>query len=412
MNSHANPNAPSTESLYRDAIAWFDGAIARVDELVAPAESAAQRLLQGGRLYTLGAHGLVCELTGRAGGLAGLQPWTVERLTDKDVVLAGQLLPDEMSGCIRDLAAIARGDTRLTPTLTIYIASGSWLLTQRMAASFRQHWGQHVILDTHVGPARNLAAQSLAQMAGVATAWALVGEIHSAVARSGRALATYGSLLEPGGREWLAKYSGRVFNDDITLAPAPPGQRARSYLSTCRRQIAAFLASDQPGQVRLAATRLADALGSGRMAMVLMAGHLLAEDYMIPQDMDRMILFGRDYEWRRPCILQEGDFLVYMAYLDYPQEFVDRAMAMGANVITFTAEPNGPTNDRQAHICGHWQRWDSVVDVQGSPYRILPTSGVVQTPQWFSFMSELMALERGGLGKARGGAPLNPGGSV
>ena len=126
------------------------------------------------------------------------------------------------------------------------------------------------------------------------------------------------------------------------------------------------------------------------MAMVLVAGHLLAEDYVIPPQLERVIHFGRDYEWRRPCVLQEGDFLVYMAYLDYPQEFVDRALAMGANVITFTAEPNGPTNDRQTHICGHWQRWDSVVEVQGSPYKILPSSGVVQTPQWFSFIAEVM----------------------
>lgn len=395
MNSQAQPNEMPTETIYRDAIAWFDDAIQRVDELIDPARMAAERILQGGRMYVMGSHGLVCELTGRAGGLAGLGQWTVERLTDKDVVLAGQLLPDEMGGCIRDLAAIARRDTRLTPTLTIYVAGGSWLLTQRLGASFRQDWRQYVMLDTHAGSGRDPAAMSLGQMAGIATAWALVGEIYSAVARAGRAMATYGSLLEPGGPEWLAKYSGQVFNDDITVVPAAPGQYARTYLSTCRRQIADFLASDQPGQVRLAASRLGEALDAGRMAMVLVAGHLLAEDYIIPPQLDRVILFGRDYEWRRPCVLQDGDFLVYMAYLDYPQEVVDRAMAMGANVITFTAEPNGPTNDRQTHICGHWQRWDSVVEVEGSPYKILPTSGVVQTTQWFSFIAELMKRRRG-----------------
>jgi hypothetical protein len=390
MHTHIDTSKGHTESIYHEALAWLDNAIQRVDELIAPAQLVAQRILQGGRMYVMGSHGLVCELTGRAGGLAGLGQWTVERLTDKDVVLAGQLLPDEMGGPIGDLAAIARRDTRLTPALTIYIAGGSWLLTQRLVASFRVGWQQYVMLDTHVGSGRDLTSLSLGQMAGVATAWALVGEIYSAVARGGRAMATYGSLLEPGGPEWLAKYSGQLFNDDITVVPAAPGEYARAYLCTCRRQIAAFLASDQPGRVRLAASRLAEALAAGHMAMVLVAGHLLAEHHLIPGQLDRMILLGRDFEWRRPCILQDGDFLVYVAYLDYPRETIERAMAMGANVITFTAEPNGPTNDRQTHICGHWQRWDSVVEAQGSPYKILPTSGVVQTPQWFSFIAELM----------------------
>jgi hypothetical protein len=100
-------------------------------------------------------------------------------------------------------------------------------------------------------------------------------------------------------------------------------------------------------------------------------------------------MFGRDYEWRRPCILHPGDFLLYLAYLDYPEKIVSTALSLGANVITFTAEANGPTNDRQTHICGYWQRWDSVLPIGGSPYHILPSSGVVQTPQWFSLMAEL-----------------------
>jgi len=81
--------------------------------------------------------------------------------------------------------------------------------------------------------------------------------------------------------------------------------------------------------------------------------------------------------------------LLWLGYLDYPAAEVEKVLAAGGKAVTLTAS-DGPTDDSRININGHWDKWDSAVNVAGLPVRILPTSGVVQTPQWYALMAEAL----------------------
>ena len=53
-----------------------------------------------------------------------------------------------------------------------------------------------------------------------------------------------------------------------------------------------------------------------------------------------------------------------------------------------------PTNSRLVTIRSHWTDYDSVIDLPGYPIRVLPASGVAQTPQCYAIMAETHAAWR------------------
>ena len=101
---------------------------------------------------------------------------------------------------------------------------------------------------------------------------------------------------------------------------------------------------------------------------------------------NHMTVYGRTWQWRKG-ILKKGDVLLDLGYLGYPTRRVDDALAAGAEAVTMAVD-DGPTDDRRTHIKDYWSAWDSCVNVTGYPVRILPSSGVVQTVQWYALMAE------------------------
>lgn len=389
------PTAPQpgdglTERISRDAIAWFDTALAHVDELVPAAEAAADRIIAGGHLYCTGSPGFVQEMYGRAGGFGFLREWRGETLGSNDVLLVGHLTPTEEVGYNVDFPTLASGGGWNIPGVVVHVSSHQWVKVSRTLPLVQtEKWGGRLfLLDSRAPEGATWSDVSLGQMASVATAWAFQGEMFAAAARKGKTLATLASDLEPNGRRWDRSVEGLNLHPAFKLPSIPPGKIARDYLRICQQQAAEFLSAKEGVRVRTAAKRLSNALGNDRAVFIVVSGHLHVLGGIIPREFPRMVMYGRTWEWR-DAVLKPGDILLSMGYLDYPERMVNRALDAGADVVTVSVA-DGPTDARRAHVGSHWAQWDSVVNVPDYPVRILPTSGVVQTPQWYALMAEAL----------------------
>lgn len=390
------PDHPSTtpseetETILRASIAWFDQAIEQVDAMVPAAEQAAQRIIDGGNLYVVGNPGFCEELFVRAGGFPFTAHWTHKegpgrkRFHNNDVVLFGQFRPnDDGPPPPRVIGGVARGKSQL-----VWFAGADWPQTQRERDNLpKDGWARNItIVDTHVPMGNSLLHDSLGQMAASALAWALQGEMISAATRSGHTLATYASDAEPGGRDWDATVRGRRLHPSIQLEPIPAGQIGKAYLRICRDQLNKFLAT-QPENVRAAARRMADCMNQGGMVWAISAGHIHTDGSKVPAGLP-IKNHGRNYDWGRYARrMPEGDLLLYMAYLSYPDSYVSRARERGCESVIVSCQA-GPQAEDVSQIRSCWKNYDTVIDLPGYPIRVLPTSGVVQTPQWYALMAE------------------------
>jgi hypothetical protein len=227
-------------------------------------------------------------------------------------------------------------------------------------------------------------------MAAVATGWAFQGEMFAAATRQGKTLGTYASSCEPFGDDWDKTTEGRNINDRFHLPPIPAGKIARDYYLICQKQLVDFLDSRQASQVRLAARRMARTMNDGNTIFVVACGHIHSLGAIIPREFVRLTIYGRAWEWR-PKILQPGDMLFWLGYLDYPTKEATDAIHRQCDVVALTVA-DGPSNEHQTTIRSCWANWDTVIDVPDFPVRILPSSGVVQTVQWYALMAESSKL--------------------
>ena len=272
----------------------------------------------------------------------------------------------------------------------VYISSAAFPVVGRTIPLIRkERWdGRLTVLDTRAPLGDSWPDASLDQMATTAIAHAFAGEMFAAAARKGKTLATIGSDAEPFGPQWDKSVEGLNVNPRFKIPPVPAGQIAKDYLLTCQRQIAGFLESGRAKQVRLAGERLAATLAKGNEVFVVCAGHIHVLGSIIPREFTRMTMYGRPWEWRN-AVLKPGDALLYFGYLDYPAKPAKEAVDAGASVVTFSAS-DGPTDGSRTHVRSSWEPWDSVVNVRDYPVRILPSSGVVQTVEWYSLMAETL----------------------
>jgi hypothetical protein len=389
----SRPAEGITESIYRGALAWLDKAGEKVDEMVPAAEEAAERLAAGGTLYAAGNGGFADELETRAGGFPFTQRWSGQRLGSDDVVLVGRYRPHEMDDRFARPTSIARGyGRRFGRGMLVHFASHRWPEVARVVPMVdRRHWGNRLhLFDTGTPPGAAPADLCLGQLATTALAWAFHGEVIAAATRKGKMLATYASDWEPNGRAWDATVRDEHVHPKYTVPPIQAGTLGKKYLKICRDQIAAFLSSGQADQVRLAAGRMARCLNDGRAVWITCDGHVHPRGSLVPAGLAGVILQGRSYDWGFAASrLPGGDMLLYMGYLRYPRRSVDQALGRGVDVVTVSVDP-GPTNDHLTHILGCWKDWDTVIDLPKYPIRVLPSSGVVQTPQWYALMAETL----------------------
>ncbi|MBA2479635.1 MAG: hypothetical protein H0V44_03155 [Planctomycetes bacterium] len=385
----------ATERIHAIALAWLDEYLAGDDlTLLTPiAESIAKRLIAGGTLHVGGDPSFSDEFEGRAGGFAGTKPLTIgKNLGPDDVLIIGLLNQNDKGAHFLRPGIIGENNRALSSALTVHIASHRWPQVGRLAEVVdRSRWkGGFHMLDTRVPEGTGWENVAVSQMSAMVIGHALEAEVIAALTRAGRTPAIYASCLIP---------EGNAFNEalgSLFVAPGPAvesiaaGVLARAYVTTCRQQIAAFIASGQARQVRSAAVRLAACQRRAGVIWTIFVGHVHMRGAIIPEELSRLFIYGREWQWSARGIHAE-DTLLYVGYLDFPKEAVDGSLVVCRDAVVVTVDA-GPADERVTTVRSCWERWDAVLAIPGYPYKAVASSGVVQTPQWYSLMAEAQLL--------------------
>jgi len=391
--SPATAPAGATESICLAAVDWLDRAEPMVDKLVPVAEQAVERILGGGTLWVAGNGGFADECDYRAGGFPFTKVWAGERLGPHDVLLIGSFRPNEMDDRHASIDFVAGGyGNRFGQGLVIHLSSHAWPQVARSLPFVRwSRWhGQLHLIDTGAPVGNTPEALCVGQLSAAALGWVLHGEMIAAATRRGKTLSTYASDWEPDGRKWDASVKGTIEHPRYHVKPIAHGEIGRRYLSICRKQIADFLAT-QPAQVRLAGRRMAEYMRRGGVVWAVFSGHILPRGATVPPELTRVKMFGRSYDWGRFSRgVPKRDVVLWMGYLRYPGSTVRGLRRTGAGGVIVAVDA-GPTDKQLTHVRGCWANYDTVIDLPGYPIRVLPSSGVVQTAQWYALMAETVA---------------------
>ncbi|KPK85063.1 MAG: hypothetical protein AMJ81_04250 [Phycisphaerae bacterium SM23_33] len=381
-----------TERIHQAALKWLEAAAGHCEKMVPAAEAVADRLIAGGALYVVGGEGFTNETFYRAGGFSFTRVWRRHRVRPNDVVIMGHLKPNDTGVPWIEFDAFHRF-LNLRSGLIVQFTSFRWPQTQRMfQPQEKGFWGGRLHRFDTGGPPGGLEARALSQMATLALAWAFQGEVIAAATRKGKTLATYASDDEPAAKEgWDESVAGHVFHPTCKVAPVPAGKLARQYLQACREQVSQFL-TGQPAQVRRAAERMARCAKAGGMIWAATSSHVLRDDCVMPHL--PILWVGRDYTFQQSA-LRPGpdDMLLWMGYLHFPEEVVKAQTARQVPSVVVSVEgPAAEGGTGLIHIASCWKAYDSAVELPGYPIRILPTSGILHTLQWYSLMAELARL--------------------
>ncbi len=390
-----------TEQVHQTVADWLAHWLTpkREANLTQLAEQIVTRLAAGGTLYVAGDAGFCDEMYFRAGCFAGSVVWNVTQpfLGTNDVLLVGWLEGNGKATREFRPAFIGQNQGRISSALTIVVASARWpLVTRTLEVADARKWPAGLcLLDTDAPPTERMADFAVGQIATVAAAHALEGEMIAAATRRGRTLAFYPSLGAPGGDTFCERIRAKSFLDEPHLAPIPAGKLARAYLEACHGYVSAFLASDEPAQVRRAAERIAACQRRGGTAWTVVSGHVLQRGGTVPPELSSLALYSGRWQWEAPRGLHADDLLCNLGFFDYPQKEVDAARGIGAEVVTLSVA-GGPAREQVTNIRCFWSTNDGTVEVPGYPagYRALPSSVVSMSAFWYSLMDEACACLR------------------
>ena len=392
------PVTGESAEICKAALAWFDTALSSglVEELSAAADRAADRFIAGGTLYVEGQAGFADEMEFRAGGF----PFTKfydsskrQELRDNDVLFVGMYTPNEQMENFSRLCAVIECNHRYNQGMMFYFASHEWpQIKAALPLIKKDAWKDRLVMVNTRAPAPvGLKGLAVSQMATVATAWALEGEIQAAATRKGKTLATWSADAEPGSREWDKSVTDLHVHPKYNVPPIPAGQMARKYLEICRADIAKFAAT-QGNAVHQAGASLAECMNRGELVWTIVSGHFFLRGGVIPPELDKLYLVGREYQWRGPVAAgpQKGQMIYYFGYLDGGGRMLQGPLDRGLKAVLVSAHAATP-REGLVQVRNCFADWDTVIDLPGYPIRMLPASGVVCLPQWYSILSEIQA---------------------
>jgi hypothetical protein len=246
-------------------------------------------------------------------------------------------------------------------------------------------------LDTHAVAGTATSDAARAQLATVATTMALIGETFAAASRSGRTLAILASIFAPDAEAFDKKIENQPWIADTPIAPIPAGTVAGAYYAICRTQLERTFAGEQAERIRTAAKRIAECQAGGGAVLLVTGGHLFFRGQAIPAALPAVMPYGRAWEWKAPGALRPGDLLLHLGYISYPADEVAATLGAGAGAVVIAVDA-GPEDPRVTNLRAGWEAWDAAVPIDGYPYRILPSSGVVLTPLIAAVLAEAEAL--------------------
>jgi hypothetical protein len=391
----ANTADGLTEKIHTAALDWFDTYLKqnKPDELVPIAEAIADRLIAGGSLYVAGDPAFCDEWNFRAGGLAGTKIYCGQRMEANDVLIIGLLSAEDKGSRYFSDGPVVGGYGNLTQALAVHIGSQQWPQVSRLSEMVpKARWKSgFYFLDTQAPEGNSWDAVALGQMSSLAVAWALDAEIIAAVSRKGMTAAVLGSIFEPGASEYDEKIKGKSILDEPKLQPIAAGKLSREYLTICRRQVAAFLESGQAQQLRAAAARVADCQKRKGVIWAVTEGHVHARGAIVPGELTRLVVAGPSWMWEPPQGLKAGDLLLFIGYLKFPTEAVDKSLKAGADAAVVVVD-DGPNDEHVTTVRSSWEKWDGVVSVPGYPFKAVPSSAILTTLHWYSIMAEALAV--------------------
>ena len=381
----AGPSTPSPAQAYAQrALALLARAQADTGRLLAPAETAAERLAAAGRLWLAGSHpGFVAEGHYRAGGLIGAQRLkSPEELREGDVVLCGTLDPANEA----DLTlARAAGEAGACCVAFAPEAADSPLATEADACF------------TAAAPIPREGELPTASVGMMADLWAFTGELVAALTRRARVPAMFQSVGTPGGRERNEPLLGSMFHPGVTVPPIPPGELSATYLSRVTRRLRE-MADDEEPRFAEAGLLAAQALADGRTIYAVPFGHCLPHEMRLPGDPGYCeVLPGQPSAELLREKLREGDVVLYVGYYFLQPEVRDIAQERGAHVVSLVCgTPDSAAAEQGAaiNIDTHWPFGDTSIDLPGYDVAILPPSGVIMASAYWMLMAELQAARR------------------
>lgn len=393
----ANERNPGcTEQIHQAVADWLARwpTTDRTETLTRLAEQIVDRLEAGGTFYVAGEPGFCDELDYRAGGFAGAVVWNgQQRMGSNDVLLVGYFDANGKGTRECKPSFIGQNSDRINQALTIVVASARWpLLARTFAMADPGRWpaGLH-LLDTDAPRIDGMSGFAVGQIATIAAAYALEGEMIAAATRRNRTLAVYPSIFAPGGKDFGDRIRGRAFLAEPHLDSIPAGRMACAYLAVCHDQVAAFCASGEPGNVRCAAEQIVACQRRGGTVLTVAMGHVLQRGATVPPELWSVAIYGSAWAWSPPRGLKPGDLFFYFGYLDYPRKEVDAARGAGVDAVTLSL-PGAPEQAHVTNIRCFWKPYDGVIELPGYPDKALPSSGVVMSAVWYSLMEEARVL--------------------
>jgi hypothetical protein len=312
------------------------------------AETAAQRVVEGGKLWVTGIPALVSEFSGRAGGMMMIHPLGGATPAAKDVVLDFPV-----------------SDTPQTPGEALVIRFGAGNTDTRYIANHAD--------EAAISPS----------LADALSGWMFTGELVAALTRLGKMPVIFETIGAYTGYARMARYNHgeTAFHDDMTVPPVAAGTLANRYADA----VAAMLhrvEHEQRDNLDRAGVWAREAKAQGKRLILYSMGHLF------PDEIGKTAigaLFHSDgwnagFHGPKPDdTYHEGDFVVLIGYQQPPDDLLRKARPAGARVVylALRGDRDFLRDPGTIWIDPMWDWPDACVVIEGYDVPILPASGIV-----------------------------------
>ncbi len=317
------------------------------------AETAAARLVAGGRLWAAGQPGMVSELSGRAGGLMMIRPLGDQKPGDGDVVL---YFPERDA----EVPAWARGGV-------LVIRFGS-CPESAPAPCLPNHAEAFRISPT---------------LANAIPGWLFTGELIAAITRLGKMPVIYESIGLYGGNARIVQYrnGGIAFHDEAP-PPVAHGVIGRCYVEAMTAMLRRVDREERDKMARAAAWARESRARGGRLFMYSM-GHLF------PDEVEKTAIGAvfRSAVWNagfraspKPAdVFGADDFVALIGYQHPPDDLLRRARPAGARVayLALYADRDFISDEGVLWIDPMWPWADACVPIEGYDVPLIAASGIL-----------------------------------
>jgi len=347
----------------------------------ASAQEAAARLVAGGNLYAAKSQeAFRVEAIERAGGMMCLKWLTNGTPRKDDVVLIG--IRGEFTA--DDCKAIQ--NWRARGAYVVVFASKSLPPEQKALPD--------ALIDNCESPGLVVKVDGKQKLCPVDTVinvvnlWVWTGELTSACTRLGRMPILYQSYFIPGGRERAAKYRGKTFHDDMTIAPIPPGQLGNAYLDAISAALSSFRKNNMDRLTTVSTWWLS--AGLPRNARLLTIGHLFPAHFQDPRAPQLITMQG---SWKYQPLTdppRTRHFVILCGYQNAPQKLVEQAAKDGFKLAYVSVKSTNPPEpaDNIIYLRPYWPLTDGCVTPHGYDIPILPASGVVNAVVYWALLAQ------------------------